>query len=155
WGQVDRVDLGDHRRTKAVGNLVRPSEMATSLDGRWLATCSYWFPFQPIKVWDLLAGKHACDLPLVGNAGLSFSPDNRWLVTATSAEFRFWKVGEWKETRVVARKPSSSLHGAAFSPDGRLLALALAPDEVQLSDPLTGREYGVFPVPTQKPITSI
>src|SRR5262249_19894674 len=113
------------------------------------------FPFQPVKVWDLLAGKHACDLPLVGNAGLSFSPDNRWLVTATSAEFRFWKVGEWKETRVVARNPSSSLHGAAFSPDGRLLALALAPDEVQLSDPLTGREYGVFPVPTQKPITSI
>jgi serine/threonine protein kinase/WD40 repeat protein/Tfp pilus assembly protein PilF len=152
WGQVDRVDLGDHRRSKAVGNLIRLSEMATSPDGRWLATSSYWFPLQPIKVWDLQAGKHVCDLPVAENAGLSFSPDSQWLVTATSTEFRFWKVGDWEAARAVA---GSSLYGAAFSPDGRLLALAIAPDQVQLSDPLTGREYGVFPVLTQQPITSM
>jgi serine/threonine protein kinase/Tfp pilus assembly protein PilF/sugar lactone lactonase YvrE len=154
-GQIVRLDLQERRRSVVVQNLNQLSGVAASPDGRWLATCSYWFPLQPIKVWDLQAGKHVCDLPLVEHAGLAFSPDSQWLVTATSAEFRFWKVGDWKAARVVARKPGSSLNGAAFSPDGRLLALALAPDEVQLSDPLTGREYGVFPVLTQEPISSI
>jgi serine/threonine protein kinase/WD40 repeat protein/tetratricopeptide (TPR) repeat protein len=155
WGQVDRVDLRDHRRSKLVGNLIRLSEMATSLDGRWLATSSYWFPSQPIKVWDLQTGKHACDLPIIDHAALVFSPDSQWLVTSRTSEFHFWKVGSWKVDRTIARKAGSSLHGAAFSPDGRMLALASGPEEVQLSDPHTGQEYGLLPHLTQRPIASM
>jgi WD40 repeat protein/Tfp pilus assembly protein PilF len=155
-GQIVRLDLQERRRSVVVQNLNRLSGVAASPDGRWLATSSYWFPAQPIKIWDLQSGRHVRDLPMVAEkAALTFSPDSRWLVTAMGTEFRFWKAGTWSPDYAVSRKPGSCFEGTAYSPDGQLLALAISPEEVQLSNPLMEPVYGVFPIPMQKRVTSM
>jgi serine/threonine protein kinase/WD40 repeat protein/tetratricopeptide (TPR) repeat protein len=155
FGQIVRLDLEGQRHSVLVENLTSLSGIATSPDGRWLATSYYWFPEQPVKIWELETGRHVRDLPVVQHATVAFSPDSQWLITTSGTDVRFWKVGTWDPGRVVRRKPGSSMSHPAFWPDGRLLALALSPDEVSLSDPLTGHEYGVLPLVPQKPISSM
>jgi tetratricopeptide (TPR) repeat protein len=75
-----------------------------------------------------------------------FSPDGRWLAASASSYvaedgYRVWETGTWK----LARRIDEERHGRggtcpAFTRDGRIMALAIAPDQIQLADAATGHE---------------
>jgi tetratricopeptide (TPR) repeat protein len=85
-------------------------------------------------VWELPGG---CVAAIVG-----FSPDGRWLVTATDHEYRLWRVGSWRPGPVI---PSENrINGDfTFASDGRMLAIDRGGRAV-LVDPDSGREFAAL-----------
>jgi WD40 repeat protein len=114
-------------------------QAAVSPDGRLVATTTHWGT--GIKVWDARTGGPVKELPDPGGGPrLTFSPDSRWLLDTRG---RRWAVGTWAE---AARHPAGPL---AFSPDGRVLAVASSPGEVRLFDFPAGRELARLTDPHQ------
>jgi WD40 repeat protein len=75
-------------------------------------------------------------------------------VVGTPTEFRFWETGTWTLGRVLRRtQGGESVGNAAFSPDGRLLALTISRHDVQLRDAGTGQELALLPSPQPMFIT--
>jgi WD40 repeat protein len=113
--------------------------LALSNDGQWAVS----FPWngRGVKVWDVRTGEFVCDLlPQTVIALGSFSPDSRWLVTATD-KYRIWKVGSWDLVREIEREPSRDHPGCAvWSDDSKKLAMLFRQPE--------------FSFWTRKPVTS-
>jgi WD40 repeat protein len=81
---------------------------------------------------------------------VTFDPKNRWLVTGTVKEYALWEIGSWRLLRRWPRKSALNRSGvAAFTQDGRLLAVAHSPDVVQLIDPNTGGIVAKLPPPSR------
>jgi tetratricopeptide (TPR) repeat protein len=98
-------------------------------------------------VWDLIGCRSERLLPVSGEAStvVAMSPDGRWLVACThtidrgNPGFYFWEVGTWKPGPYVSKSPAAGWHAPVFSPDGRLMALAVSPRQVRLFDPARNR----------------
>jgi tetratricopeptide (TPR) repeat protein len=82
----------------------------------------------------------------IGDAGVAFSPDGRWLVSGTGAvggspaECCFWKVGTWERGPSIPLQRTTSPAEVAFSDEGRMLAVARTMTELALYDPRDLRE---------------
>jgi WD40 repeat protein/Tfp pilus assembly protein PilF/predicted Ser/Thr protein kinase len=118
--------------------------VALSPDGRWAATATYGSSRETgeVRVWDAAAGRVVVPHLLLRRAQVGFSPDGRWLVTSDAKAYRFWAVGTWKERGWSVPCAGDNLYGAgpvAFSPDGRLLAVAWSMRQARLVDGSTGR----------------
>jgi WD40 repeat protein len=75
-----------------------------------------------------------------------FSPDNRWLLSATVDEYRFWKIGTWQPGVCLKRSASNAAWlCAAFSPDGTVVALDIAEHMIHLFVAGTDRELAALP----------
>lgn len=93
-----------------------------SPDGNLFATATWHGT--GVRVWMTETGQPIQDLPVVGSATCSFSPDGRWLVTGSAEEYRFWKVGSWQAGLAIRRDRAGDMPGdMVFSRDGRVLAL--------------------------------
>jgi hypothetical protein len=66
---------------------------------------------------------------------------------AVGAESRYdvYSVGDWKLLRRIKGDPSVNYAGMACSPDGRMLAIRCSATEVQLVNPIEGREFARLP----------
>jgi serine/threonine protein kinase/WD40 repeat protein/tetratricopeptide (TPR) repeat protein len=151
WTRAPVLESGGNRRMATV---------SVSPDGRWLATGGW--NTSGIQVWDLrdrrlkriLRPKEA-----VGNINLvvGFSPDGQWLVSdSTSGRgpwwYHFWRVGTWEPShRIDQERDGNTLQQPAFTRDGRLMAVGIAPDQVLLAEVATGRELARLT--TQQPVT--
>jgi tetratricopeptide (TPR) repeat protein len=94
-----------------------------------------------VKVWDARRGTLTCELAVRGSADVQFSPDGRHLVTGSGPDYAVWDVGSWALRRRIPRSGAGGLPGPmAFSPDGRVLAIAKTRSLVQLVEFETGRE---------------
>ena len=88
---------------------------------------------------------------------IGFSPDGRWLVSSTHPDagtqfYQFWRVGTWEPgLRIDQERNGTAWHPPAFTGDGRLMALGIAPDQVLLADAATGRELARLT--TLQPVT--
>jgi len=124
---------------------------AVSVDGQWVATGRHWTRDDAsVKVWDAHTGKHVQDLVAVPEgSSVQFSPDGKWLLAWRRREPRLWSVGDWKEGPKLG---SSAGGSAAFSADGRLLALTDAPGVVRLVAPDDGKEIARLSAPLQTPL---
>ena len=122
-------------------------QCAISPDGRWVATGNHTSTRGAgATVWNAQTGEVIKDLTVPGLCGVGFSPDGRWLVTSGGG-YRLWTVGTWEES---SRLTEPDLNGAiAFSPDGKLLALAGHARQVLLFDPETGSEIARLTAPEQ------
>jgi WD40 repeat protein len=122
-----------------------------SADGRWVAIGSR---DQGVQIWETSSGKAMTNLPVSGRATCTFSPDNRWLVTATKNEYCFWEVGSWKPGLRFSRSPSAaSWPSVAFTPDGKVVALCVPASAIRLLHAGTDREIATLP--TARMITDL
>jgi WD40 repeat protein len=114
-----------------------------SVDGKSLATSSY---YGTIQLWDSMTGKVRATLSSgLVQPSVVFSPDGNLLVVAGS-RLRFGAGGEddhFGEVRIVdsaslkkvlTLNTPGEIHSVAFSPDGRLLALAGSMPAIYLLD---------------------
>jgi WD40 repeat protein len=112
------------------------SYIAYSGDGRWVATGG-WHT-ERVRLWNTETGKMAHEWP-VGRAKVYFTPDSRTLILCTGNEFTFWDVETLQQLRRIGRDVTQYPGHVAFSPDGRLMALEIAPGIVHLRDAATDR----------------
>jgi WD40 repeat protein len=101
-----------------------------------------------VQLWDPATGKPVAAAPLVdvghnvGINGISFSPDGKVLVTADSdGTARFWDLATGRAVGPVLTASAGPMTGAAFSPDGTLVA-TVAGGDVTFWNPATGRPVG-------------
>ena len=66
--------------------------------------------------------------------------------------YQFWRVGTWEPGLRIDQEPNAGgSNPPAFTGDGRLMALGIAPDQVLLADAATGRELARLT--TLQPVT--
>lgn len=131
-----RVFSSSHRRVLNI---------SVSPDGQWIAAGGH--KELAIQVWNVSTGERHT-IPRIDSLtdtifSVSFSPDNRWLVSAAVSEpahtgYYFYEVGTWKRHRFV--KASQSAATAEFTTRGRIAALVSGPHEVLLADGSTGQQ---------------
>jgi hypothetical protein len=73
-------------------------------------------------------------------AFVSFTPDSRALIISRSEEFSFWDVATLQPILRLRREVAHYPGYVAFSPDGRLMALEMAPAVIHLMEAATGRD---------------
>src|SRR5262249_62058778 len=67
------------------------------------------------------------------------TPDSRALIIARGDEFTFWDVATLQPIRRLPREAGLYPGHVAFSPDGRLMAVEMAPAVIHLREVATGR----------------
>src|SRR5439155_3702351 len=89
-----------------------------SPDGQWAATGTW--KGRDVQVWRLSDHKRF-SLPIADNAGVSFSPDSRRLITGTGQRYQTWKVGTWELLETLSRDSGADVPGPAlFTRDGKM-----------------------------------
>ena len=128
-----------------------PDSVAISHDKKWVATGSS--SDRQVKVWDVKTGAEV--LPVVAGRAprAAFSPDHKWLATFGD-RFELRTTGSWELVQLPFGEPSV-LGAAAFSPDGRLLALVRDLSRIQLFDLHTLKPLGVLRPPGAGDIDAI
>ncbi len=127
WSRATALDSRQNRRMTTV---------AVSSDGRWLAAGGWFEPGVP--VWDLHTRRLERILRPADAVGdtrffVGFSPDCRWLVSCTlpatgKCLYHFWRVGTWEPgPRIDQERNGIAGHPPAFTADGKLMALGIAP----------------------------
>jgi WD40 repeat protein len=121
--------------------------IAISPNGRWV-TGGMWGE-GGVKLWDARTGRWVRDLmPDEDGAAVTFSPDGRWLVAGLTSEFVIWDADTWEVSHRIPRERGGGSVGlAAFTGDGKLLALSMAPARVQLVDPVSARTLATLRAP--------
>ena len=126
-----------------------PKAPALSPDGKWVVTGT--FHGRGAVVWDAISGRKLLDLD-TGNSNPVFSPGGQILVVAGDREYRIFESGSWK---LLHRIPTGSVIDlpacAAFSRDGRLLALVKKRHLIQLLDTQTWTELASLAPPNPGP----
>jgi WD40 repeat protein len=122
----------------------KPDSVAISPDTEWAATGSS--SDRQVKVWDAKTGAEVLALAVGSAPRATFSPDRKWLATFGD-RFELRATGSWKATELPFGERPSVLGAAAFSPDGRLLALVRELHRVQLFDLHTLKSLGVLRPP--------
>lgn len=126
--------------------------LALSPDNRLLAISQTAVP--AVWVWNLATGRPEKELRLDYHAKVVFSPDAQTLVTS-GRELVFWDVHSWQPARRLNRPaPVSALSPLTFNRDGRLLAVCLTPNQVQIMEGTSGRELATLEAPLSWPISS-
>ena len=141
WGRTAVLDSGANQRMTSI---------AVSPDGHWLAVGGW--KEEGVRVWDLperRLERIVTPKEPIGDKSyfVGFSSDGRRLVSSTSSDaglsYQFWSVGTWEPVlRIDPERTGELLHRPAFTSDGRMMALAIAPDRVLLADAGTGRDAG-------------
>ena len=159
-----RVLAATDRRGGWIWNLERRSDpplrfdhpgafyVSVSPDGRRIASGS-WLEELGVKIWDAQSGKLERDLdPQARGAIVKFSPDGQLLVSASGEKFTFWETGSWNRVSDFPATGPNVGH-AAFSPDGKTVALKTASNIVQLVDLSSGESFATLQLPHQDYLT--
>jgi WD40 repeat protein len=131
------VDLQGIPLERAVLAHPKLDRAVISPDGRLVVTAG-WHS-QEIKVWDAQVGKLVKELPPESGTLNTFSPDGRTLINCRSDEYCFHDTATWQVKLRVRRMQSGYAGPAAFTADGRIVALELSPGIVHLTEAGTGR----------------
>jgi serine/threonine protein kinase/WD40 repeat protein len=110
---------------------------ALSRNGRWAAS-SGWHS-ECVRLWDTSTGQLVREWNLGKRATVFFTPDSRSLIISQGDEFSFWDVATLQLIHRLPRDVALYPGHVAFSPDGRLMALEMAPAVLHLKEVATGR----------------
>jgi WD40 repeat protein len=125
---VVRRDLGSH----PFGEV-----RALSADGRWAAS-SGWHSGR-VRLWNAGTGQMVHEWAVGKRASVYFTPDSRTLIISRGAAFTFWDLETLQPILHLPRDVTPYPGHVAFSPDGRLMALEMAPSVLHLKELATGR----------------
>jgi serine/threonine protein kinase/WD40 repeat protein len=110
---------------------------ALSSDGRWAAS-SGWHSDR-VRLWNARTGEKVYEWSPGNQTYVQFTPNSRTLIILRGDEFSFWDVETLQPTRRLRREVGLHPGHVAFSPDGKLMALELAPAVIHLMDSATFR----------------
>ena len=117
---------------------------AISPNGAWVAIGGYG----ALEIWDTRSNLFVCSFAEPMRQLVTFSPDGKWLVSGTGRDYQVWEVGTWIVRQRLAPHPNSDLlRPMAFSPDSRMLAIALNHDRLQLLETGAWRELATLEAP--------
>jgi serine/threonine protein kinase/WD40 repeat protein len=111
--------------------------VALSANGERLAT-SGWHS-RDVKLWDGQSGKLIKELEVDLTAQVFFTPDNREMIIARSKEFTFHDLSSLEVSRRMSREIGLYPGHVAFTADGKLMALEMAPGLIHLKEITSGR----------------
>jgi serine/threonine protein kinase/WD40 repeat protein len=111
--------------------------VALSRDGHWLAT-SGWHS-RRVRLWNAETGRMVNEWVVAGPTQVFFTPDSRALIISQDDGFRFHDVQTLKQIPSIRRDVAQYPGHVAFSPDGGLMALEMAPGVVHLKDAASHR----------------
>jgi WD40 repeat protein len=162
-GQIIVLDLEDSTRKTLLPADPAIDFVTADSRGRWVAFGTWGSGFfgrlrqDRIRVSGIPDVRTGQDLESNSNSlFVAFSPNGKWLVTSSGEEYHFWEVGSWKGPVHRIRKdyPESLGSPVAFAPDGKMLAIARSPREVELLDPASGwAEIATLQAPDPKMLT--
>src|SRR5579884_4146041 len=130
-------DLQKEKVVRAIGRHPQGEIQALSSDGRWAAS-SGWHSDR-VRLWNAKTGQMVHEWILGRWTTVAFTPDSRTLVISRGDEFTFWDVETLQPIRRLPRDVTPFPGHVAFSPDGRLMALEMAPAVLHLKEVATGR----------------
>jgi WD40 repeat protein len=127
--------------------------IAISPNARWAATGSWHNSL--VKVWDATSGDLICTLPMPHRARVTFSPDGHWLATS-SISYQLWEVGSWqRKGPPIPGYPDPIFNCAAFSPDGRMMAILTEGRKVELLETSTAKPLATLEAPAASGIAKL
>src|SRR5262245_50362854 len=103
---------------------------ALSGDGRWAASCG-WHSDR-VRLWEIGTGRMVQQWILGKRTLVFFTPDSSALVISRDDEFSLWDVRTFQPIHRLRRDVAQFPGWVAFSPDGRLMALEMAPAVIHL-----------------------
>jgi WD40 repeat protein/tRNA A-37 threonylcarbamoyl transferase component Bud32 len=133
--QVLDLETGVVRQT--LGSHPSGEVHALSADGRWAAS-SGWHSDR-VRLWNAVTGERVHEWVVGKQTFVFFTPDSRTLVMSRGDEFSFWDVETLQPIRRLPRDVTPFPGWVAFSPDGKLMALEMAPGVFHLDEVTTGR----------------
>jgi serine/threonine protein kinase/WD40 repeat protein len=140
-GSIGIFDIAARSR-KLMLNHSNGAYVTYSPDGKWIATGT-WHG-NDIKVWNAENGKLAKLLPMQATAAPLFSPCGKWLLVR-AREYKFYDTATWTQRDTITREQENDVPGgAAFSPDGKTLALITSPHAIRLVDLETKAELATL-----------
>ncbi|MBI5385270.1 MAG: protein kinase [Verrucomicrobia bacterium] len=92
-----------------------------------------------VKVWDGESGKLLKELETRAPSLVFLTPDNRELIVARDKEFIFYDLNSLEVSRRMPREVGLYPGHVAFTADGKLMALELAPGLIHLKEITSGR----------------
>jgi WD40 repeat protein len=137
-GGASVVDL--QSPTTTARHLTHPMAVsaAVSPDGRWIATGVHGG--SGVRVWETRSGELVRELvPNYLDTLVTFSPDGRWLATGHAGVLAIWEAGSWRQVHQLKEQGGDNIPYAAFTADGKLLAVTISPSRTELVDTATWR----------------
>jgi serine/threonine protein kinase/WD40 repeat protein len=131
------LDLETAKARRELGSHPAGEVRALSADGQWAASCG-WHS-ESVRLWNLATGKPVHDWQVGKRTSVFFTPDSQALIVARGEEFSFWDVKTFQLLRRMPREGSQYPGWVAFSNDGRLMALEMAPGVLHLVESASGR----------------
>jgi WD40 repeat protein len=131
------LDLESGTVVRVVGPHPAGMVQALSSDGRWAASCG-WVSDR-VRLWNATSGQLVHEWVLGKRTRVFFTPDSRILIISRGDEFSFWDVDTLQPVRRLRRDVAQFPGWVAFSPDGRLMALEMAPAAIHLKEVATCR----------------
>jgi WD40 repeat protein len=110
---------------------------ALSGDGRWAASTG-WHSDR-VRLWNLDTGQMVHEWVLGKQNYACFTIDSRTLIIGRGDEYTFWDLATLQPIRRLPRDVAEYPGYVAFSPDGKLMALEMAPAVIHLKEVATGR----------------
>ena len=146
--QRDGVEIARLEASEQLGPLM------ASPDGRWLAGITRWN--FTVFLWDTATWRLAWSVPFPGASRLAFSPDSARLILGTPGEFLFCDAAGGQVRHRLERTHTAAGQGAAaFSADGRWLALARSRTRITLHAYPSLRELASLEAPQPSSLTAL
>jgi serine/threonine protein kinase/WD40 repeat protein len=111
--------------------------IALSPDGKRVASGG-WHS-ESVKLWDAPSGKLVKELDAVQGSRVFFTPDNRELLVARGNVFTFHTLDSLAMSRRLPREAGLYPGIVAFTTDGKMMALEMAPGVIHLQEVASGR----------------
>jgi len=125
--------------------------VALSPDARWLAT-SGWHSSR-VKLWDVPGGSLIKEWEVGSSSRVFVTPDNRELIVARGGDFTFHDLKTLAVNRQMPREVGLFPGLVAFTADGKLMAMEMAPGIIHLKEITSGRTVARLEAPQHEQST--